>query len=188
MIIDSQTIASSVQEASIYFRDNDMENPQRRRLFPSVSKSAVVYKKQHKRSAPIQFLEIIVSLQASPCANNKNNNFAGLSPVSSTIDLHLPSPGGASHFHNDEKEQRGRDFWDDISCGSLDYSLEDTEDETQSRDSPDVTAEQASIEWDLPRHHPDDHTNCFKLPFQFIVSFFHAHLGLAKTTPGFELR
>jgi hypothetical protein len=138
-------------------------------------------------------LSLDASLEAS-CLSA--NNFAGLSPMSTgTVDLSSPGVGAASRFHDffhdGEKKPRGRAFWvggddDDSSFGSLDYSLADTEDETDSDDESDeaVVVQQPSIVWNLPRYHPDDRDNdCFKLPaMQCILSFFRNHLRLSQDT------
>jgi hypothetical protein len=184
MKIDASQSFDTIDEASLYFRDASMENPQHRRvIFPSVATASVIPPSTSR-------LELSLPFELSRCSHYNVH-----SPMSTgTFDVFDRSSGPYGGPVRSSPQERVPDlrpmrleFWDDerlfddSSCGSLDYSLDsDDEEDTQGRISP---RKQAVVVWDLDVHasrpRSDETTRkCFELPLsQWIASLFCDHHG-----------
>jgi hypothetical protein len=190
MTIDISQSFETIEEASLYFRDASMENPQRRRaIFPTVSSPSAVVPPSTTKG-----LELSLPFELSRCShyNVRSPMSTGTADV---FDRSSVSYGAPVRSSQQEREQDLRpmrlEFWDDerlfdeSSCGSLDYSLDDDgEEDTQAGVS---SQKQALIVWDLdvyyvfPRPRSEEtkyHKCCFELPLsRWITSLFCNHHG-----------
>jgi hypothetical protein len=185
MTIDISQSFETIDEASLYFHDASMENPQRQRaIFPSVAMASVV-------PPSTKGLELSMPFELSRCSH-----YNVRSPMSTgTFDIFDRSSGpygGSIRCSPQDRVQDLRpmrlEFWDDERffddsfCGSLDYSLDsDDEDDTQGQLS---SQKQAVVVWDsdvyytFPRPGGETKYKCFELPlYRWITSLFCNHHG-----------
>jgi hypothetical protein len=185
MTIDIAQSFETIEEASLYFRDASMENPQHQRvIFPTVATASIVPPSTKR-------LELSLPFELSRCSHYNVH-----SPMSTgtfdVFDRSSVSYGAPVRSSQQERVQDLRpmrlEFWDDerifdeSSCGSLDYSLDsvDEDGDAQGRIS---SRKQAVVVWDLDVHasrpHSDETTHkCFDLPLsRWITSLFCDHHG-----------
>lgn len=177
MTIDISQSFETIDEASLYFRDASMEDPQRQRVvFSTVATASVVL--------PTKRLEFSLPFELSRCSHYNVH-----SPMSTgTFDVFDRSSVSYGAPVRSSQQERVRDlrpmrleFWDDerlfddSSCGSLDYSVNsDDEDDDQAR----ITSrKQAVVVWDLDRPRLEETKyKCFELPLsRWIASLFCNH-------------
>ena len=186
MTIDISQSFETIDEASLYFRDASMENPQRQRVtFPTVAADSVLPPSTKR-------LELSLPFELSRCSHYNVH-----SPMSTgTFDVFDRSSASYEARVRSSQQERVQDlrpmrleFWDDerlfddSSCGSLDYSVDtDDDDDAQGRI---LSRKQAVVVWDLdvyyafPRPRSEEMKyKCFELPLsRWIASLFCNHHG-----------
>lgn len=151
IVDDSQTI----DEASLYFQDPDMEQPDRRRLLPWDSPSVKLTKTPWKAVA------------------GSYSNYEG--GASTRSGDGFPSSSSARCAVINSPLHKRSSFWEyqsDLWCdeSSLDYSRDG-----DSEIADDFNESQATIIWDLEPHSSrpcKERYECFRLPWDWLSSLF----------------
>jgi hypothetical protein len=181
MTIDISQSFETIEEASLYFRDASMENPQRQRaIFPTVAMASVV-------PPSTKGLELSLPFELSRCSHYNVRSLMSTGRFD-ILDRSSGPYGGSIRCSPQDRVQDLRPmrlecgdderlFEHDSFCGSLDYSLDsDDEDDAQSRIS---SQKPAVVVWDLdvhvscPRRSNETTHKCFELPLSlWIASLF----------------